>query len=195
MEIKGYSVIARTGYDPEKGKHIKDPYLGDIPTLGACMPNVRRQVVPGDHLFFLSGKVPGVPQFIVGGFEVADKISALKAYRMFPEHRLRRMDDGQLTGNIIVDARGNQHPLDTHSSFERRIENYIIGRNPIVLTEPHEIARGREETLYVLRNIFRKNGAAPINIMGRWSRLDYKQVQELRDWLLSLKAMYRRKAS
>jgi hypothetical protein len=195
MAIKGYSFITRTGYDPEKGKHIKDPYLGDVPTLGACMTNIRRQVVPGDYLFVISGKVPGVQQYIVGGFEVAEKITALKAYRMFPEHRLRSLDDGQPTGNIIVDAQGNQHPLDNHSSFERRIENYIVGRNPIVLTEPHEIARGREETLYVLRSIFRKNGAAPINIIGRCSKLDYKQIQELRDWLLSLKAVYKRKAS
>lgn len=195
MPIKGYSMITRTGYDPQLGKHVKDPYLGAVPTLGACMPRIRQHVVPSDHLFFVSGKVPGVQQYIVGGFEVAEKISALKAYRMFPELRLRRMEDGQLTGNIIVDARGNQHPLDNHSSFERRIENYIVGRDPIVLTEPHEIARAREETLYVLRSIFRKNGAAPINIIGRCSKLDHKQIQDLRDWLLSLKAMHKRKVS
>ncbi len=72
MDIKGYSIITRTGYDPQMGKHIKDPYLGDVPTLGACMPNVREQVVRGDHLFFVSGKASGVPQYIVGGFEVPE---------------------------------------------------------------------------------------------------------------------------
>jgi hypothetical protein len=196
MAVKGYAFITSSGYDPEKGKLIKDPYLGDVPTLGACMPNIRRRVVPGDHIFVISGKIPGVPQYIVGGFEVAEKITALAAYRRFPELRLRRLDDGQLTGNIIVDARGNQHPLDTHSSFEERIQNYIVGRNPIALTAPHEIAQGREETLAVLRSVLRKNGPAPFNILGRGgSRLDYKQVLELRDWLLSLKSMYKRKAS
>jgi hypothetical protein len=188
MAIKGYAFITRTGYDPEKGKQIKDPYLGDTPTLGACMTNIRRQVVPGDFIALISGKVPGVSQYVVGCFEVAEKINALTAYRMFPEHRLRLMDDGQVTGNIIVDARGKQHPLDNHSSFERRIENYIIGRDPVVLTEPNEIAKGREETLYVLQTIIGKNGPAPIKLVGRGGKkLDYKQVQELRDWLLSLK--------
>lgn len=198
MAIKGYAFITSSGYDPEKGKLIKDPYLGDVPTLGACMPNIRRQVVPGDHIFVISGKIPGVPQYIVGGFEVAEKITALAAYKRFPELRLRQLDDGQLMGNIIVDARGNQHPLDTHSSssFTERIQNYIVGRNSIALTASHEIAQGREETLPVLRSVFRRSGLAPFNILGRGgSRLDYKQVLELRDWLLSLKSMYRRKAS
>jgi len=36
---KGYMYITSTGYDPERGKSINDPYLGDVPTLGACMPN------------------------------------------------------------------------------------------------------------------------------------------------------------
>lgn len=196
MAIKGYTFITRTGYDPEKGKLIKDPYLGDIPTLGACMTNIRRQVVPGDHIFVISGKIPGLPQYIVGGFEVAEKINALAAYRRFPELRLRKLDDGQLMGNIIVDAQGNQHPLDNHSSFERRIANYIVGRNPIALTAPHEIAQGREETLAVLKSILRRSGPSPIKIVGRGgSRLDYKQVLELRDWLLSVKSIYKRKAS
>jgi hypothetical protein len=196
MRVKGYTFITSSGYDPEKGKLIKDPYLGDIPTLGACMPNIRRQVVEGDHIFVISGKIPGVPQYIVGGFEVAEKITALAAYRRFPELRLRQLEDGQLTGNIIVDGRGNQHPLDTHSSFEQRIQNYVVGRNPIALTAPHEIAQGREETLAVLRSVLRKSGLTPFNLIGRGgTRLDYKQVLELRDWLLSVKSMYRRKAS
>jgi hypothetical protein len=186
VAIKGYSFITRTGYDPEKGKHIKDPYLGKVPTLGACMPNIREQVVQGDHIFLVSGKVPGLSQFVVGCFEVDKKIKALTAYRMFPEHRLRLGEDGQLTGNIIVDSRGNQHPLDDHSSFARRIENYVIGRNPIVLTEPHEIARARVETMDVLQSVLGKRGAIPRDIMGRCSRLDHKQIQELRDWLLTL---------
>lgn len=195
MPIKGYMHITSTGYDPQKGKHIKDPYLGAVPTLGACMPNIRRQVVPGDHIFLISGKVPGVSQYIVGGFEVAEKVSALAAYRMFPDLRLRQMEDGQLTGNIIVDARGRQHPLDNHESFERRIQNYVIGRNPVVLTEEHEIAQGRDETMDVLRSVLRRRGDTPRDVLGRWSRLDFRQIQEIRDWLMSLKAAYRRKAS
>ncbi len=36
MTIKGYIYITSTGYDPEHGKSLKDPYLGDVPTLGGC---------------------------------------------------------------------------------------------------------------------------------------------------------------
>jgi len=188
MAIKGYVSITSSGYDPQKGKHIKDPYLGDVPTLGACRPDIREQVVPGDTIAFISGKISGESQYIFGLFEVDDKISALAAYKMFPQHRLRLRDDGQLTGNIIVNAKGSQHPLDNHSSFKRRIENYVIGRDPVVLTEPEEIAEAREETLYFLQHLLGQSGTSPFQLIGRGKRrLDFKQVQELRDWLQSLK--------
>lgn len=188
--IKGYIFITSTGYDPEKGKSVEDPYLGKTPTLGACMTNIRRYVVPGDQIYIVSGKVAGASQYVIGGFEVAQKIDAIAAYDLFPEYRLRRKDDGQITGNIIVNSRGEQHSLDTHDpcTFKRRIENYIIGRNPVALTSPYEIARGREETLGVLRSIFRKSGNAPIDVIGRSSRLDPDQMLELWHWLSSLKS-------
>lgn len=188
MAIKGYVSITSSGYDPQKGKHIKDPYLGDVPTLGACRPDIREQVVPRDIIAFISGKIPGASQYIFGLFEVEEKISALAAYKMFLQHRLRLRDDGQPTGNIIVDAKGNQHPLDNHSSFERRVQNYIIGRNPVVLTEPEEIDKAREETLYFLQYLLGQSGPSPFQLIGKGKRrLDFKQVQELRNWLLSLK--------
>ena len=34
--MAGKIIITRTGYDPEFGKHIKDPYLGPNPSLGAA---------------------------------------------------------------------------------------------------------------------------------------------------------------
>jgi hypothetical protein len=34
----GKIFITRSGYDPQLGKHVKDPYLGPCPTLGACRP-------------------------------------------------------------------------------------------------------------------------------------------------------------
>lgn len=188
--IKGYAFITSNGYDPEKGKSVEDPYLGDTPTLGACRPDIRRQVALGDQIFIVSGKVPGVSQYVIGSFEVAGKIDVMTAYYRFPEHRLQQKDDGHITGNIIVDSRGEQHPLDDHSpdTFKRRIENYIIGRNPVVLTSPAEIARGRRETLEVLRHIFRKNGDAPFDVIGRASRLDLDQIIVLQHWLRSLKS-------
>lgn len=40
----GKIFITRSGYDPQLGKHVKDPYLGDCPTLGACRPDIRKQL-------------------------------------------------------------------------------------------------------------------------------------------------------
>ena len=105
----GRIFITRTGYDPQRGRHIKDPYLSDTPSLGACRPDIRRRLAPGDHVFVISGKVPDANQFVIGGFEVESKIDMREAYRLFPEQRLRRRDDGQLAGNIIVNSKGGQH--------------------------------------------------------------------------------------
>lgn len=186
----GKIFITRSGYDPQFGKHIKDPYLGPNASLGACRPDLRRQVKKGDHLFVISGKLPNVRQFVLGGFEVERKISAQEAYEMYPDQRLRLRNDGQLTGNIIVDATGAQHELDDHhpSSFAKRAPNYIVGTNCIALVEPEEIALGREQTLDALREILKKSGGSPWEIVGHYgSRLTEEQVQELREWLLSLK--------
>ena len=140
----GKIVITRTGYDPEAGKHVKDPYPGPSPTLGACRPDVRKQRNVGDHIFVVSGKVQDVGQFVMGGFEIAEKIHASEAYERFPDLRLRKLEDGQLTGNIIVDADGQQHELEDHEKFEKRIENYVVGKNLIALSTPYEIAEGRQ---------------------------------------------------
>src|SRR5262245_7163402 len=99
----GKIFITRSGYDPQLGKLVKDPYLGPTPTLGACRPDVRRQLSSGDHIFVISGKVLGANQFVMGGFEIESKMDATEAYRLYPEQRLRRLEDGQLVGNIIVD--------------------------------------------------------------------------------------------
>jgi hypothetical protein len=185
--MKGYIYITSSGYDPEKGKSLNDPYLGSTPTLGACMPNIRRQVVLGDSIFVISGKIPDVPQYVIGGFTVAEKIDALSAYKRFPALRLRQTPTGTLDGNIIVTAKGKQHPLDTHNAFATRIDNYIVGRDPIVLSSSNEISKGRRETLDFLQYLFGKYGLAAINIVGRCSRLNEEQVLELQHWLLALK--------
>jgi hypothetical protein len=184
---KGYMYITSTGYDPERGKAINDPYLGDVPTLGACMPNIRRAVVPGDHIFLVSGSIRDVQQFVVAGFEVAEKIEADEAYERFPRLRLHIDKNGNKRGNIILDKRGKQSPLDSHDGFENRIHNYIVGRDPIVLTQPGEIVRGRAETMAVLHEVFSKEGLAPINVIGRCSRLDENQINQIRNWLLRIK--------
>jgi hypothetical protein len=186
----GKIFITRSGYDPQLGKHVKDPYLGPTPTLGACRPDIRKKLKIGDHIFVISGKVPDVNQFVMAGFEIESKIPALEAYRDFPELRLRELKDGQLTGNIIVSPDGRQHELDQHNSgtFQRRITNYVVGTNLIALTADEEIAAGRQQTLDALREILQKRGKSPIEIVGRWgAALTEDQIIELRKWLLSLK--------
>lgn len=184
---KGYMYIASSGYDPEKGKHIKDPYLGDVPTLGACMPNIRKHVQVGDSIFVISGKLPNEDQYIIGGFEVAEKLPASEAFKKFPEHHLVKRVDHQLSGNIIINSRGEQHFLDNHKNFDNRLENYIVGKNSLFLRNPEEVIKGRKETLKILKNIFGKNGKSPQNIIGRMRKLDEKQVKIVTNWLKSLK--------
>ena len=184
----GKIFITRTGYDPQLGKHVKDPYLGPVPTLGACRPDIRRQMSEGDHIFVISGKVPDAQQFVMGGFEIDAKINATEAYGRFPQHRLRRRADGQLTGNIIVDVHGEQHALDDHPSFSSRIKNYLLGKNPIVLETSPEIAQGRAETLEIIQEILGKKGTSPIQVVGRWgSDLTEAQVLHLREWLARIR--------
>jgi len=184
----GKIFITRSGYDPQLGRHIKDPYLGPCPTLGACRPDIRRQLQKGDHIFVISGKIPDVNQFVMGGFEIESKIPAIEAYRLFPELRLHRLNDGQLTGNIIVTADGRQHELDDHKSFDQRIKNYVIGTNLLVLTTPDEVAEGRKQTLDALRDVLQKKGKSPFEVVGRFgTKLNENQVMELREWLEAIK--------
>lgn len=186
----GKIFITSSGYDPQLGKHVKDPYLGPDASLGACRPDIRSKVREGDHIFVISGKVPNVRQFVMGGFEVAKTVDVRQAYEMFPERRLHLRDDGQLAGNIIVDANGAQHPLDNHdpAKFAKRIAaNYILGTNSIAVVNPEEIALCREQTLDVLRKIFKSDGGRPFDIVGHYgSELTEEQVRQLCEWLLSL---------
>ena len=151
------------------------------------MPNVRKMAQLGDSIFVISGKISGNLQYVIGGFDVAEKIHASEAYKRFPEHHLLRRTDQELTGNIIVDGTGEQHFLDNHENFDKRLENYIVGKNPIVLTDSSEIKKGREGTLEMLKNLFNKDGKMPRDIVGRMRTLDEEQIKKLKAWLLSLK--------
>ena len=184
----GKIFITRSGYDPELGKHVKDPYLGDSPSLGACRPDIRKSLEEGDHIFTISGRVPQANQYVMGGFEIDAKIDAEIAFQRFPEQRLQQRDDGQLTGNIIIDQSGKQHSLDDHSGFDRRIKNYIVGKNLIALSEPREIALGRKQTLEALQDILHKSGNSPFAVVGRFgSKLTEEQIVQLRRWLFTIK--------
>src|SRR5262249_33801489 len=113
--------------------------------------------------------------------------SAREAYRRFPEQRLSLLPDGQVTGNVIVNAAGKQHKLDHHTLFDRRIENYVVGQNPIALLTPEEVAEGRQQTLEILREVFQKKGNSVREIIGRCSNLTEKQILKLRALLDAVK--------
>lgn len=186
---KGYIYITGSGTDPAARGNLNDPLFGPIPTLGACMPNIRRLVERGDFIFVVTGKVPGVQQYVVGGMRVEEKIDALAAYRRFPENRLRRGPDGLILGNVIVTATGRQHPLDDHTSdtFAERVKNFVIGAQPVVLESEREVELGRDQTLGKLSSIFGKRGNRAIDVISRWSKLDEGQIQELLAWLQGIK--------
>jgi hypothetical protein len=185
--MKAKIFVTSSGYDPDKGKHVKDPYLGPRPTLGACRPDIRKQLQKGDEIYVVSGKIATASQYVIGGFAIEEKISAIEAYLRFPKHRLIRGDDGQISGNVIVDSSGKQHELDHHKNFDRRIENYVIGTNPIVLLTPAEIAEGRRLTLEILQDVFQKKGDSVRKIIGRCSNLTEKQAEKLRSHLNEVK--------
>lgn len=176
----GKIFVTSSGYDPTKGKDVKDPYLGKNPSLGACRPDIREKLQKGDHIFVVSGKVRKVAQFVIGGFEIEEKISAIEAYYRFPEQRLSLLPDGQVAGNIIVDADGKQHSLDHHNQFARRTENYVVGRNPIALLTLEEMGEGRRQTLEILRDVFGIGGNSIREIIGRHRNLTEEQVEKLR---------------
>ena len=188
--MKGYIYIAGRGADPARRDDLNDPIFGSIPTLGACMPNIRRNVELGDFIFFVSGKTKSVQQYVIGGMQVAEKISAIAAYSRYPENRISRDVNGVLRGNIIVNADGSRNNLDEHDvqSFNRRVQNYIVGTKPLVLTTEEEVRRGREETLGQLSQVLQRPRAnRVIDLMGRWKRLDEGQVEDIAEWLRGIK--------
>lgn len=154
------------------------------------MPNVRRLVAKGDYIFVVSGKVPGIQQYVVGGMRVEEKIDALAAYARFPKNRLRMDDNGKVQGNIIVTPEGAQHPLDRHDSqtFSNRVKNFIVGSHPIALQSDAEVAIGREQSLPKLSQLLGRPGNRLIDVLSRWSKLDEPQVRELVAWLQGIKA-------
>jgi hypothetical protein len=184
--MQGYIYTMAAGADPGHGWILNDPIFGRVPTLGACVPNIRRVVQEGDYIFVVSGRVPGVRQFVVGGFQVAEKINALAAYKRFPENRLRP-GPVDVQGNIIVTGNGQHHPLDDHDNFARRVENYIVGRKPVYLENPREYNAAREESLDVLSRIFKRRGRRIFDVIGRYRKMNSDQVNDLLTWMREIK--------
>lgn len=185
--MKGYLYTMFKGADPACGWRMTDPLLGEVPTLGACVPNIRRAVAPGDHIFVVSGRVKGQRQYVVGGFEVSEKIRTLAAYERFPQNRQRKLPTGELAGNIIITSEGSRSAVDYHSNFDGRLDNYVVGKSPIALELPGEVEKGREQSLEVVSDLFKIKAASLGQLVGHMRRLDEEQIERLRVWLQSLK--------
>jgi len=186
--MNGYIYTMGAGADPGHGWTLNDPIFGRIPTLGTCVPNIRKAVVAGDFIFVVSGRVPKVQQFVVGGFEVDEKINALAAYKRFPENRLRIGETGQLEGNVMVDKDGKHHTLDEHDNFDKRIENYIVGRNAVNFDSKSEYDEARKDTLEILGDVFGRSGQRVFDIIGRHRKMDGDQVMKIISWIESIKS-------
>lgn len=179
--MKGYIYITGKGADPAAANDLNDPIFRPRPSLGACMPNIRRAVDIGDFIFVVSGKRSHVQQYLIGGFRVAEKVDAIEAFRRFPENRLR-IEGGRLIGNVPVDANGNKHSLDDHSAdgFDRRVRNYIVGDSIEHVANEHAVAASRAGTLNLLAEVMgRPQANRPIDIIGRHSKLTEPQVAAL----------------
>lgn len=186
--MKGYIYTMFKDADPGLGWTMTDPIFSKRPTMGACMPNIRRLVEKGDHIFAISGRSKAEQQYIVGGLEVDEKISALAAYRRLPENRQQKMPDGSLRGNVIVDGVGKQNEIDYHSNFETRTANYILGINPVAIETPAEVAIARRESVAILAELFQIPQPAKVsNVVGRWRKLNEDQIHGLREWMLEVK--------
>jgi Nucleotide modification associated domain 2 len=184
--MKGYIYRLYRGADPAKGWTFNDPIFGSPPTLGACVPNIRRAVEVGDWVFAISGKAEGYRPYVVGGFQVAKKIDALQAYKQLPNYRLERAENGQVLGNIIVDSKGQHHKLDDHDGFKARLKNYLVGGASLHVKKPEHVEIARAETLPTLAKIFSKPGNRDFDIVPRWRKMDEEQIEDLKAWLAPL---------
>ena len=155
--------------------------------MGARRPDIRKQVKQGYHFFVVSGRVAGAQQYVVGGFAIEQKITQLAAYTRFPENRQYVSPMGILSATSSCSKMASHNPIHYHTNFENRVDNYIIGQDPIVLETPEEIRRGRAETLTALKEIFHRESDNVFKVIGRGRRLNEDQVEQMRRWLSSIK--------
>lgn len=177
--MKGYIYKLYKGADPHRGWTFNDPIFGKTSSLGACMPNIRQFADVGDWVFCISGKIPEKAPYIVGGFQIDEKLDALAARMRFPEYTLSRNEKGQIIGNIIVDEEGLHDPLDDHNNFEKRRKNYLIGKNKIYFGEALSIEASRAKTLDILQKTFGKSANRLDDLVPRWRKLDEQQLTRL----------------
>lgn len=186
--MKGYIYKLYAGADPSTGWTFNDPIFGKYATLGACMPNIRKFVDVGDWVFAISGKTPMVVPYVIGGFQVDEKIDALEAHARFPEYRLQKNESGQIIGNIIADDKGNHHPMDDHTNFDSRRQNYLVGTKSVFFDREKQIDLARQRSLGIMEGILNLKANRVSDLVPRWRRLDSSQVNSLVEQLRKIES-------
>ena len=76
----GNIFVTSSGYDPEKGKDVKDPYFGEEPVAGCLPPGHSREATEGRPRLFswFLGRCRNVNQFVIGGLGSNEKIAQSK---------------------------------------------------------------------------------------------------------------------
>jgi len=98
------------------------------------------------------------------------------------------MSPASVDGNIIVTADGLHDPRDNHGNFDKRIRNYLVGKNPVALETPREVELGRERSVSILSNVFDRPEATTIRqIIGRFRKLSDDQAYRIRSALDDIK--------
>jgi hypothetical protein len=182
-------IFVSPGSDPGAGLALVDPMLSSSkPTMGTCRPDLRRMVTPGDHIFVISGsRGRSIPQYVIGGMQIDEKLDdQLEALRRLPQNVLR-FDGRQRSGNIIALPDGTQHPRDDHDKFEKRIKNYVLGKDAVVLETPKEVEIGRNRSVGILSSLFGVEGRRMQQVVGRGRKLSPAQVDQLRRALDDIK--------
>lgn len=177
--MKGYIYKLYAGADPAAGWTFNDPIFGKYATLGACMPNIRKFVDVGDWIFAISGKTPLVVPYVIGGFQVDEKIDALEAHARFPEYRLQRNESGQIVGDIIADGAGKHHEMDDHNNFDTGRLNYLVGKKSVFFDRDKQIDLARQRSLGIMENVLGFKANRISDLVPRWRRLEANQVEEL----------------
>lgn len=146
--------------------------------MGTCRPDLRRMVKPGDHIFVVSGsRGKALPQYVIGGMQIDEKLEdQLEALRRLP-HNALAFEGKEKHGNIIALPDGTQHPQDTHSNFDSRIKNYVLGKNAVVLETAREVEIGRERSVDILGELFNRAGSRIQEVMGRNRKLSDMQAE------------------
>lgn len=169
-----------------------DPHFWNSPpTWGICRTDFRRNLWEDDYIFFVlpkharDARGERLPQMIYGYFKIVRHIDHMKAYRRFPQKRMRNANPN---GNIIVNANGAYNRFDGgahRDRFRQIMEHYIVGHSREKrFLKPADIRRLAPYFLETLNDVFESEASDVFGVIGRKGRvLNNTQIYKLANWL------------